>query len=388
MSRKSSSHSPRSWLDSLAGLFGTSTRKASSRSRDRRRSLRLEPLENRTLLSVNVLGSISGVAYYNPSGTGLTSSATRLSNVTVTLYKDGGNGVFDNGAGDDTVIGATQTNSSGSYSFTGLSAGTYFVQQSPAPGYVLSTADSVATVTITTADLQGTTGLVIDSFSATMESATAAYPSGATGSSYATATEAIGGARDMYVQRTSTHGSVALAPIRPPRAPWTFPPVPDPSAPGKSCGKALRRAPMRPSPALRNPTGLNHLDLTSSGAATGIQLTLGADRTGTAVLTIYTDANDWSTATVTIPDTGDGTATQDVFVPFSSFSAGAGAGANFTNVGAIQLVLSGPAAIDAQVADIETLGPAVQVHNFANTVEADLAIVKTGVRTPSMPAAR
>ena len=69
MAGKSSSHSPRSWLDSVAGLFGTSTRKASSRSRDRWRQLRLEPLENRTLLSVNVLGSISGVAYYDSTGT-------------------------------------------------------------------------------------------------------------------------------------------------------------------------------------------------------------------------------------------------------------------------------------------------------------------------------
>ena len=100
------------------------------------------------------------------------------------------------------------------------------------------------------------------------------------------------------------------------------------------------------------------------------------------MLTIYTDANDWSTATVTIPDTTDGTATQDVFVPFTSFSSGAGTGADFTNVGAIQLVLSGPAAVNAQVANVETLGPTVQVHNFANSVEADLVIAKTADPNP------
>ena len=113
-------------------------------------------------------------------------------------------------------------------------------------------------------------------------------------------------------------------------------------------------------------------------------MTVGADHAATAVLTIYTDANDWSTATVTIAQNSDGTATQEVFVPFSSFATGSGAsgGATFSNVGAMQLGISGPAATEAQVADIAAAGPAVLTQNFTNAAEADLAIVKTATPSP------
>ena len=169
----------------------------------------MEPLENRSLLSANVPGTISGVAFYDPTGAGLTAGDTRLSGVTVELYLAGRSGQFDNGGGD-TLVGTTTTNAAGKYSFTGLSAGNYFVEQLPAPGYVLGAGQNVAPVTITAAELAGVTGVVIDSFSTTTQTAGAAYPSGTTGSSYSTATDAVGGARDMFVQLTSAHGSVSL----------------------------------------------------------------------------------------------------------------------------------------------------------------------------------
>ena len=77
MSRKSSPHSPWSWLDAVAELFGTPTRKAfrQGRGRGQRRTLRLEPLESRNLLSVSVPAAISGVAYYDATGSGLTASS-------------------------------------------------------------------------------------------------------------------------------------------------------------------------------------------------------------------------------------------------------------------------------------------------------------------------
>ena len=133
---------------------------------------------------------------------------------------------------------------------------------------------------------------------------------------------------------------------------------------------------------LRNPSGLNHVDLTSAGASTGIELTIGGDRTGTGVLTIYTDAGDWSSATFTIPNTNDGTATQQVFVPFSSFTVGSGSGTTFSNVGAIELTVGGPAAMDAQVGTIDAVGPTVFTENFANSAQADLAIVKAAAPSP------
>ena len=62
------------------------------------RKLSLEVLETRSLLSATVLGSIQGAAFYDLKGDGLTADDIRLPNVTVKLYKDGGNGVFDGGS--------------------------------------------------------------------------------------------------------------------------------------------------------------------------------------------------------------------------------------------------------------------------------------------------
>ena len=82
-----------------------------------------------------------------------------------------------------------------------------------------------------------------------------------------------------------------------------------------------------------NPNGLNNVDLTAGNTSTGIELALGADHNGgTAVLTIYSDATDWSSATISIPNTDDGTANQEMFVPFTSFTIGGGTGANFSKV--------------------------------------------------------
>ena len=185
----------------------------------------------------------------------------------------------------------------------------------------------------------------------------------------------------MYVQLQLTHGSVSLG------ADSTTPDALDFSTgPGAvGLGRIIWQGQSAGAPGtLSNPTGLNHLDLTDGGANTGIELTVGADHAATAVLTIYTDANDWSTATVAIAQNSDGTATQTVFVPFSSFAAGNGAsgGATFTNVGAVQLDISGPAATDAQVTGIGAAGPTVLTQNFTNAAEADLAITKTGSPNP------
>ena len=145
MSRKSSPHSPWSWLDAVAELFGTPTRKAFSRGQGRgrgqRRTLRLEPLESRNLLSVSVPAAISGVVFYDPNGSGLTASDQRLAGVTVQLWLDDGSGLI-NGlpGGNDTLQATTTTNANGNYQFSGLTTGTYYVEQLPAPGYVLARA--------------------------------------------------------------------------------------------------------------------------------------------------------------------------------------------------------------------------------------------------------
>ena len=100
MSRNPSPRSAWSWLNAVTGWFSAETEKAKPAGRYHLhgRSLQLEPLENRSLLSVSMPAMISGVAFYDPTGSGLTASDTRLSGVTVKLFRDGGNGVFDGGA--------------------------------------------------------------------------------------------------------------------------------------------------------------------------------------------------------------------------------------------------------------------------------------------------
>jgi uncharacterized repeat protein (TIGR01451 family) len=132
-----------------------------------------------------------------------------------------------------------------------------------------------------------------------------------------------------------------------------------------------------------NPTGLGQVDLTNQGADTGLTLTLGADHdSGYVLLKVYSDAADWSQASVAIPNTTDGSLGQSVFVPWTSFSAGGGAGADFSKVGAVQMEIDGVSAIDGQVGAISTFGPKTFSENFANVAEADLAIVKTASPDP------
>ena len=61
----------------------------------------------------------------------------------------------------------TTTAANGDYQFTNVAAGTYFVEQDPVPGFQIS--QSVQTVTVTTAEFQGTAGTMIDSFSSSQQ---------------------------------------------------------------------------------------------------------------------------------------------------------------------------------------------------------------------------
>jgi hypothetical protein len=90
-----------------------------------------------------------------------------------------------------------------------------------------------------------------------------------------------------------------------------------------------------------NPIGLGNIDITQSGANTGLFLRSTSDLGAELVFTIYTDANHFSTAT--IPIVADSSFTfQDYFTPFALFASGGSlGGADFTRVGAITLWLDG-----------------------------------------------
>jgi uncharacterized repeat protein (TIGR01451 family) len=346
------------------------------------RRLRLEPLESRNLLSATVLPSISGVAYHDLTGNGLTSDDPRLSGIVINLFKDGGDGKFEGQAGgDDQLVATASTDSGGNYRFDNLQPGLYFVQEAGAPGLVPASGQSVQQVTIGSSDTAGVANTSIDSFSSTTQYVSGSLHAGKTGGSATAASEALGGYRDLYVQLTSPVGSVSLG------ANADVPGALDFASGSASNGLYwVTWDGAGNTPQTLNPTGLGQIDLTGQGANTGISLSAGADHdNASALIKVYSDANDWSFASVSIPNTTDGTANQSLFVPWSAFTIGGGTGANFAKVGAVQLDVNGVNAVDGQIGPIAAAGPKVFSANFANVAQTDLAIVKTAAPGTAVP---
>ncbi len=132
-------------------------------------------------------------------------------------------------------------------------------------------------------------------------------------------------------------------------------------------------------PSTLAPTGLGSLDLTSGGADGVLYVVVPfADHGAGIKITVYSNASDCSSLTHTVPP---GLSPADfplaLIFPFADFVMGAGCTgvANFTNVGAITLLIDGTAfgAIDASLETFETgnvdLGDLPAAFN--NTVYAD-----------------
>jgi uncharacterized repeat protein (TIGR01451 family) len=91
-----------------------------------------------------------------------------------------------------------------------------------------------------------------------------------------------------------------------------------------------------------NPTGLGGIDLTAAGTQDAILLQLVSDDLpADLTLTVYTDSGNGSLLTFSLP--GSIAAPADVVLPYSAFAPVLGAGADFTNVGAITLSLGSTA---------------------------------------------
>lgn len=83
-----------------------------------------------------VKGSISGVKYLDICGNGLTPDDTPLGGVQIKLYRDVNNDGQLTSADGAALATATTAAGTGAYSFTNLTAGNYFVQESITSGYV------------------------------------------------------------------------------------------------------------------------------------------------------------------------------------------------------------------------------------------------------------
>ena len=243
-------------------------------------------------------------------------------------------------------------------------------------------------VVVTDAETAGVDRLDIDTFGTTQTVDASSLASTSDGNSVV-APEAIGGHRDMYVQLTTPQGEINLESNAFNQHLLEY----NSSATGSGT-RLVTWDGVNNTPNTVNATGLNHLDLTDGGLATGISIDIGADHSGGNVtFRVYKDANDWSTATVPMPNTG-GAAQEALFLPFSSFTTGAGTGAgSFSDVGAVQLDISGNTAVNGQVGEIGVMGPTQLVTNlgfYQPATIGDLAfwdMNKSGIQSSSDPGA-
>ena len=174
--------------------------------------MRLESLESRTLLAADSLASIAGTVYVDLTDNGLTADDLRLPNATVQLYRDGGDGVLDRGAGggDDTSVGSQLTDASGRYRFDDLVAGTYFAEQPTIAGRLRRVNTTVREVVITAQDAAGVLGTPIDSYDLTTQNVQASSIGPTSASSSIAAPESLGGERDLFVELTDGTGRIEL----------------------------------------------------------------------------------------------------------------------------------------------------------------------------------
>jgi large repetitive protein len=359
-----------SFFDALNDIFSSARQRQQRRAKARRgRRPGFEMLEDRRLLAVTDLAMIQGLVFEDQTGDGYT-VGEEVAGVEINLYLDDGDGTL----GPEDILAATAvTDGNGIYRFENLGPGDYFVSQPAQTVGASSLANRTSPlITITAEDAAGTEVTILDSFEETAQSVAVSSAGSLVEGSSVMASEAIGGARDLFLELTSDTGTLDLdvngfAPGR----------IEFQSSPTALGQRVITWDGPDDDPFNLDPTGLGGVDLTAGGVATSLSLTVGADQAGgEAVVRIYTDADNYSTATFAIPDSA-GAATETLAVHFSDFVIVEGSGADLTNVGAIQMEIIGSAGYDGQVRSFSTLAPTVLNQDFDNLDKIDLQLTKT-----------
>ncbi len=323
------------------------------------RCLRLESMESRQLM-VSDLGAVFGTAYTDSTDNGFDVSDALISGATIQLYRDGGNLVFDNGAGDDTLVATDTSDVNGAYNFSDLIAGTYYVRQQAVAGQLQRPAQTVQTVVITPTEAAGTPGANIDDFNSTNQSLTANTGTPTASQSVTTAAnEAIGNERDLVVNHVSGSNDIQAV---------VNAGILSVSAGGGTSGNAILTYDGGDGDPLtvNNTNGLNNFDLTNGGIDIAFQLRAGAEAGNTMTVTVYSSPTNFSTLTTPLPVTAGANPIEDVILRFADFTVGGGTGANFGSVNAIQFQVNVISAADAQIDFNRVVGRSVETVNFAN----------------------
>ncbi|QDV25671.1 Large cysteine-rich periplasmic protein omcB precursor [Aureliella helgolandensis] len=323
-------------------------------------------MEMRRLLAGDI-ATIGGNVFTDNTDDGFaTGTNPPIEAATVYLYRDGGAGAgvgtFESSggtaAGDDILLETLATDVNGNYAFTGLAAGRYFVEQAPVAGKLQRTAETVKVVDITSTDAIGVSTQTVDSFNDTLAALVVNSGTPTLSNSSASA-EAITGERDLVVNHLSG-GSTIAASLN-----STLLTV---DTGVGTTGTVILSYDGADGDAttLSHLTGGDILDLTTGGGS-AFHFLVGSEAGNTFDIEVYSGAGNFSQiSSESLPITVGAAATEDVILDFSSFTVGAGTGADFTNVTAIRIQINLAAAADAQFDFSGIVAPFVATENFAN----------------------
>lgn len=357
----------------IQNSFSWNKRLQENRRAHGRRRLKMESLENRALMAVD-LAVITGTAFDDLTGNGLTADDTRIQGATVQLYRDNGDNTFNSAT--DTLLGTAVTNTSGVYLFASadgggtLAAGTltaddYFVRQLQSGTF---SPPAAQLVTLTAANVAGTTVQTVDTFNTTSQVVLAS--AGTTQNSVVAAVEAIGGERDIAIANTAGTGNLNIDVDLGNSNLLTF-------ASGTGVvGTALIQYDGLDGVTTLDATGLGGADFSAGDALAGLLVsTRGDSPNSTVEIRVYSNATDFSRTIVNIPDQ---VALDEIFVPFSDFTIGTGATAvaDFTSVGALEVFIDGEAELDAVISVVRSLRPSAVTANLENATSA-IQVVKS-----------
>ena len=321
--------------------------------------LGFETLEARQMLAAD-MAEIVGTVRHDVQADNNPANDTLVVGATVTLHRDNGNGAFD--AGDSIVGSPVDTDIFGNYRFNGLSAGKYFVRLELPPQLQATSGGDLKETNITATESDGVVGPTIDGFT-TAQKAEAIPPLPSSQPSTLNDPAVMGGERDLFVELTS--GSDIFSSVSLISGGGLLRLASDTTVAGNA--KIVWDG--QDSNAIGvDPIGLGGVDFTkfNGNTMTGILLAVGADHPNCVVkLRVYTDANHWTEYTTTVPETPGGAATKAVTFNFDDApTSSAGGGADFANVGAVELTFVGVSAVDGQVSLVGLIGLTTKTADF------------------------
>ena len=346
----------------MVRFFSRKSKNKASKSRPTTlgRKLTIENLESREMLAAD-MAEISGIVRTDLQGDNDASNDVVVAGATATLYLDNGNGKFD--SGDAAVGAAVTTDASGTYRFDQVGAGSYFVQISLPSHLQFRPGEGVRAITITDDEGDGIVGPTIDGFD-TFQAVEATPPPVSSDANALTDTNVLGDERDLFVELLESQNPLSSVQVVTSGGNLYVA-----SGPGATGNVKIVWDGTDGNAREVNATGLGGVDLTkdaNDNPMTGIALTSGADHPDSKIMIrIYSDANNWTEFTTVVPQSVGGAAAGQAIFNFTDTPTGqSGQGADFTNVGALELTFEGVTAVDAQVSLIGLVGRAAKRLDF------------------------